>query len=356
MRTPSVLIASSLMLFLTACGGKTLSFKNSDEVIKSYKAVTADLTEAERLEFRRNMFLVAWTAEKADADISLSDVQTAWSYERDTVDLTGPDAAPLAKELALKGVSKLDGKTVAQVNALGESLSGFAVEAEVKTIETQLGALDTAIEKLNADKQAWKDRKTEAAAAEAALVEATKKYNPKVTSKTIGKNWQGPTLTGKILLTSPHADPINDFRNTFTVEHNGYIARYRDVLGQSNQNRKESPYNLNLDPQVFINEKGESLAKDYNLPTDVSGYEFKFRPTWVRTSGTKEGWKTHEYKLSPELSKALYDLKGAIRPCDQGIETANKLRTAYAAQIETLKRKKFDDLKRIYGRYAEGCI
>lgn len=356
MRNHSTVLSISLMLFLTACGGKTLSFKNSDEVIKSYKSVTADLSEAERLEFRRNMFLVAWTAEKANADISLSDIQTAWNYERNTLDLTGPDATPIAKELALKGVSKLDGKTVSQVNELGANLSSIAVDAEVKSIETQISALDSAIEKLNADKQAWKDRKQEAAAAEAALVMDTKKYKPTITSKKIGKNWQGPTLTGKILLTSPHADPINDFRNTFTVEYNGYAARYRNVLGQSNRNIKEMPYNLNLDPKTFINEKGESLPKDYDLPKDVSGYKFTFRPTWVRTSGPKEGWKEHEYKLDPELSKALYNLPAAIKACDQGIETAEKLRASYQTQIETLKNKKFDDLKRIYGRYAEGCI
>lgn len=356
MRTHSLLMTTSLALLLTACGGNTLSFKNSDEVIKSYKAVTADLSEAERLEFRRNMFLVAWTAEKPDADISLSDIQTAWSYERNTLDLTGPDATPVAKELALKGVSKLDGKSVAQVNQLGEKLSALAVDAEVKTIETQLGSLASTIEKLNADKQAWKDRKQKAAAAEAALVEATKKYNPKITSKTIGKDWRGPTLTGKILLTSPHADPINDFRNTFTVEHNGYTARYRNVLGQSNRYKKESPYNLNLDPKTFINEKGESLPKDYDLPKDVSDYNFTFRPIWVRTSGPKEGWKEHEYKLDQELSKALYNLPAAIKSCDQGIETVQKLRASYKSQIETLKSKNFDDLKRIYGRYPESCI
>jgi len=102
----STIITSSLVLLLTACGGgKTLSFKNSDEVIKSYKAVTANLTEAERLDFRRNMFLVAWTSDKPEQDVSFSDVQTAWEYERNTLDLTGPDATPLAKELALKGSS-----------------------------------------------------------------------------------------------------------------------------------------------------------------------------------------------------------------------------------------------------------
>ena len=71
MRTGSTILSIGLMVMLTACGGKTLSFKNSDELIKTYKSATADLTEAERLEFRRNMFLVAWTADTPEAEVCL---------------------------------------------------------------------------------------------------------------------------------------------------------------------------------------------------------------------------------------------------------------------------------------------
>jgi len=344
------------MLLLSACGGKTLSFKNSDEVIKSYKSVTENLTEVERLEFRRNMFLVAWTSEKADAEVGLSDMQNAWNFERNALDLTGPDATPIAKELALRGVSKLDGKTVTQVNQMGEALSTIAVDTEVKSIEETVVKLDAAIEKLTADKQAWQARNQEAAEAEASLVEDTKIYKPKIISKEIGTNWQGLKLTGNILLTSPHADPINDFKNTFTVEYNGHVARFTNVMGQSNRIRKESFYNLNLTPRSFYNAQGVTLPEDYDLPQDISAYDFTFRPTSVRTSGSKEGWKTYEYKLDQELANALYNLPAKLKACDQGIETAQKLRTAYETQIQTLKSRKIDDLKRIYGRYAESCI
>lgn len=356
MRIHSAVITASLILLLTACGGKTLSFKNSDEVIKSYKSVTANLTEAERLEFRRNMFLVAWTDEAAEAKLSLSDVENAWSLERNTLDLTGPDATPLAKELALKGVSRLDGKTVAQVNKLGDALTSKVVDIEVKSVESKISTLDAAIKQLTEDKQSWQALNTEATAAEAALVETTKKYNPKVTGKELGKNWQGMLLKGHVSMSSPYADPIFDFRNNYSIEHKGHVLRHRKVGGQFTAYKKSSPFSLVLRPQYFINAQGDSLPKDYDLPNDVSAYDFKFRPVWLRTSGKKEGWKTYEYELDENLSTALYNLPKTLEGCDHGIETAQKFRTTYETQIETLKAKKFDDLKRIYGRFAESCF
>ena len=356
MRIRSTLIAGSLMLLLTACGGSSLSFKNSDEVIKSYRSVTAKLTEAERQEFRRNMFLVAWTAETPEAKVSVSDVLNAWSHERNTLDLTGPDAAPLAKELALRGVSKLDGKSVSQVNELGEALTSIAVDSQIKSIEEKIGTLDAAIKQLTADKDSWRARKKEAAAAEDALVADTKKYKPKILSKEIAKNWQGLALTGNISMSSPYEDPINDFRNAFTIEHNGHSVRYRSVLGQFTNFKKQSFFNLNVNTRDFVNAQGDKLPEDYVLPNDISAYDVKFRPVRVRTSGKKDGWKTHEYELSAELTQALYNLPTALKKCDQGIETAQKLRAAYETQIETLRARKFDDLKNIYGSYAEGCI
>ena len=357
MRVSSVIILSGLTFLLSACGGgKTLSFKNSDEVIKSYTAVTKNLTEAERLEFRRNLFLVAWTAEKPDDKVSFSDVQTAWEYERNTVELTGPDAAPLAKELALKGVSKLDGKTVSQVNALGENLSGIAVTAQVKSIEGKIETIDTAIAQLNTDKETWSVRNKEAAAAEAALVEQTKIYKPDIISEKIGKNWQGPVLSGKVTLASPHPDPINDFRNNFTIEHNGHRARFNNVLGQFTRYRQEFEFNLNLNPASFLNETGDSLPKDFVMPKDLSSYSYSFRPAWVRTSGKVNGWQEHEYKLSPEQYKALYNLTNALKSCDQSIEVAMKLRASFETQITQLKNDELDELHRVSGRFAESCL
>jgi len=344
-------------LALAACGGgNKLSFKNSDEVIKSYKSVTANMTEAERLEFRRNMFLVAWTSEKPEDEVTVSDIETAWHHERNTLDLTGPDATPVAKELALKGLSKLDGKTAAQVNALGASLSYIAVNKRVQTTEEKIAELDTTIAQLNADKEEWNARKEQAIAAEAAFVAETKAYNPTIKSAKIGKNWRGPVLQGKLTMTSPHADPINDFRNNFTVEHNGYVVRYNRVLGQLSGSKKESGFNLNLDPKTFTNASGASLAADYVMPKELSAYNYSFRPEWVRTSGKVNGWQEHEYKLDPTLAKAFYQLPAALKACDQSIDVAKKLRVSFEEQIDRLKNNEFDDLKRISGRFAESCL
>lgn len=356
MHIRSTIITASLTLLLSACGGKSLSFKNSDEVIKSYKSVTANLTEAERLEFRRNMFLVAWTDEAAEAKLSISDVHNAWSLERNTLDLTGPNASPLAKELALKGVSRLDGKTVAQVNKLGDVLTSKVVDIEVKSVESKITSMDAAIKQLTEDKQSWQALNTEAAAAEAALFETTKKYSPKVTGTEIGKSWQGILFKGQVSMSSPYEDPIFDFRNNYTIEHNGHFLHHRKVGGQFTAYKKTSPFSLILSPQYFINAQGDSLPKDYDLPKDISAYDFKFRPVWVRTSGKKEGWKQHEYELDKNHSTALYNLPKTLKGCDHGIETAQKFRTNYETQIETLKAKKFDELKNIYGRFTESCF
>ena len=355
MRRLSIAIISCLVL--TACGGgNKLSFKNSDEVIKSYKAVTENMTEAERLEFRRNMFLVAWTSEKPEQDVTVSDVETAWYHERNTLDLTGPGATPVAKELALKGVSKMDGKTAAQVNALGASLSGIAVTTRVQDTEEKIVTVDAAIAQLSADKETWKARKEEAVAAEAALVAQTKAYKPTIKSAKIGKNWNGVALQGKLALSSPHVDPINDFRNNFTIEHDGYVVHYFRVLGQLSGNKKEGAFNLNLDPKTFTNANGVSLAADYVMPTELSAYSYSFRPEWVRTSGKVNGWQTHEYKLDPMLTKALYNLPAALKSCDQSIEVAQKLRVSFEEQIKRLNNNEFDELKRISGRFAESCL
>jgi len=265
-------------------------------------------------------------------------------------------ALGVTKELALRGASKLDGKSVSQVNELGEALTSIAVDSQIKSIEEKIGTLDAAIKQLTADKDSWRARKKEAAAAEDALVADTKKYNPKILSKEMAKNWRGLVLKGRISMSSPYADPINDFRNAFTIEHNGHSVRYRSVRGQFTNYKKNSPFNLELNPRDFVNAQGDSLPEDYNMPNDISTYELKFRPTWVRTSGKHEGWKTREYKLSPELTNALYNLPKVLKDCDRGIKTAQKLRTSYETQIETLRARKFDDLKNIYGNYSDGCI
>ena len=357
MRNQSVFIISSFALLLTACGGgNKLSFKNSDEVIKSYKAATADMTEAERLEFRRNMFLVAWTSEKSNDDVSFSDVQTAWEYERNTLDLTGPDATPLAKELALKGVSKMDGKTVAQINEMGAELSGIAVQAKIQTIEEKIGTVDAAITQLNSDKDEWKVRKEQAVAAEAALVEETKIYKPTIISPAIDKNWRGPTFTGKLSFSNPHDDPIYDFRNNFTIEHNGYRTQYFRVRGQNSKYAKQVGFILNLESKNFTNESGASLASDYVLPNDISAYSYSFRPEWLRTSGKVNGWTEYEYKLDPTQVKALYNLPAALKACDRNIEVAQKIRETFEAQVKLLETNAFDELRGFSGRYAESCL
>ena len=355
MRAGSKILSIGLMVMLTACGGKTLSFKNSDELIKTYKSATADLTEAERLEFRRNMFLVAWTADTSEAEVSLSHIQTAWSHERNMHDILGPDGAIVAKELALKGVSKLDGKTVAQVNELGANLTSLVTDTEVQSVEEKIATLDAAIKQLNADKQTWKDRKVEAVAAEAALVAETQKYEPTVSSKKMNKSW-GTSLTGQVGLTSPYSDPIYDFRYNLTVEHDGYRAFYRDVRGQFSRYKKTAPFNLSLSPQSFFNEAGDSPPRGYDWPAEDSRYDINFRPIWVRTSGTKNGYMEYEYTLDSDLVKALFNLPTALKSCDQVIETAQKFRTAYETRIEQLRAEKFDDLNLIYGQFAESCL
>jgi len=355
MRRLSMVLISSFAL--AACGGgNKLSFKNSDEVIKSYKSVTANMTEAERLEFRRNMFLVAWTSEKPDAEITFSDIETAWHHERNTLDLTGPDATPVAKELALKGVSKLDGKTAAQVNTLGATLSDIAVKKRVQTTEEKIAAIDTTIAQLKADKEEWKARHNQAVAAEAAFVEQTKKYKPVIQSIKFVAGGRFSDLQGKLSLSSPHPDPINDFRNNFTVEHNGHVAHFRGLLGQITAFQKESGFNLSLNPQGFLNEDGVSLPADYIMPSQLSSYSYSFRPAWVRTSGKVNGWQTHEYKLDSGLAKAFYQLPAALKACDKNIDVAQKLRVSFEEQINQLNNNEFDDLKRLSGRFLESCL
>ena len=243
-----------------------------------------------------------------------------------------------------------------RVNELGESLTNIAAGAQIDSIKAQIGSLDLAIQQLNADKQTWQERNEAAAASQAALIEDTKIYDPKITSAVIGKNWQGLVLQGEVSLTSPHADPINDFRNAFKIEHNGHSASFNNVRGQLTRYRKTSRFNLNLSPSSFINEAGESLPKDYAMPSEISAYTYSFRPVWVRTSGPKEGWKEYEYKLSQEQTTALYDLPTVLKVCDRNIESAQNLRTTYEEQIKILENKKFDDLRNVSGRYKENCI
>lgn len=353
MNRKSVIILSCLLL--SACGGKTLSFKNSDEVIKSYKAVTKNLSEAERLEFRRNMFLVAWTSGKSEQDITVLDVKTAWGLERNTVDLTGPDAASLAKKLALQGVSKLDGKTVAEVNKLGKNLSNIAIDAKINDLKEQIKSVDLAIEQLETDKQTLKERNTEAAA-EASLVKDTKIYEPTLKEVAVNNKRRRVSLTGKISLANPHADPINAFRNKFTVEHNGHTAVYRYVNGRFNVYYKEFPISIHLTPRTFINKAGESLPKDYDFPDDLSAYNYTFRPTRVRTNGPNEGFKVHEYELGEEHASLLYNLPASLKVCDKVIESTQKARETLDAQIKHLENKEIDDVRNIGVRYKTSCI
>jgi len=346
--------AISMAVLLTGCGGGKLSFKNADKVVKSYTKVVADMTEAERQTFNRNVILILEDNDTPPEELTLGDWQSATNRGSELSYLSGESNGLIkefASELALKGADSLNGKSASYVNKRGKAIKADIAKAAAKTTEGEITAIEENIKNIASEKADHVTAYEVALDQKKAMNKKMEIYKAKAKVTGFSKNWRGEQMDLDLSIINPYEDNIYDTRLNADVEYEGYTASYSFNVPMTFKRPKTGATGhqtsaISLNARDFSKESGEILDKGHVFPKDKGLYKVTLRPVWVRTSSKKNGWKEYDFKISNEDNNRINRHANNLKPCDDLVSGLEEKIKVKKTRLESIKAVKFDELER----------